>query len=49
VFTDGSTERAIAQIEGETTDLVVPVTRPVRDVRFNDDYAALARIERARR
>jgi aminopeptidase N len=49
VFADGSTERAIAQIEGETTDLVVPVTRPVRDVRFNDDYAALARIERARR
>lgn len=49
VFADGRTDQAIAQVEGETTELVVPVTKVVRDVRFNDDHAALARIERARR
>jgi hypothetical protein len=49
VFADGKTERAIAQIEGETTELVVPVTRAVRDVRFNDDSGALVRFGRTRR
>jgi aminopeptidase N len=49
VYVDGRTERALVQVDGATTDLAVPVTSAVRDVRFNDDFAALARIERARR
>lgn len=49
IYTDGRTDRAIAQVEGERTELSLPVTGPVRDVRFNDDYGALVRIERARR
>lgn len=49
VYIDGRTESAIAQVEGQSTVLAVPVTGAVRDVRFNDDFAALARVERARR
>lgn len=49
VFADGRTESAVAQVETETTELVIPVTGPVRDVRFNEDFAALVRIERGRR
>jgi aminopeptidase N len=49
VYADGRTESALAQVEHATTVLAIPVTGAVRDVRFNDDYAALARVERARR
>lgn len=49
VYADGRTQSALAQVEHETTELDIPVTGAIRDVRFNDDYAALARIARARR
>lgn len=48
-FTDGRTERAVMTLDDTTADLRLPVTGVVRDVRLNDDFAALARVERARR
>src|SRR5690606_12397949 len=48
VYGNGRTERAIAQVDGRDTELSLPVTGAVRDVRFNDDHAALVRIARGR-
>lgn len=48
VYADGRTERAVARMEGARAELSMPVTGPVRDVRFNDDHGALVRIERGR-
>ena len=43
------TERVVAQVDRERTDLAIPVTGPVRDVRFNEDHGALVKVERSRR
>ena len=48
VYADGRTERAIACVDDRLAELSLPVSGPVRDVRFNDDHAALVRVERAR-
>ncbi len=49
VFTDGRTDRAVMTLEDAATDLRLPVTGVVREVRLNDDFGALARVERPRR
>ncbi len=48
-YTDGRTDTVLAVADAEVSNVILPVTGPVRELRFNEDYAALARIERARR
>jgi hypothetical protein len=49
LYTDGSTDQVLLIVDDEVSTLSMPVTRPVRDVRFNEDHGALVRMERARR
>lgn len=48
-YMDGRTEQALAVLRDEVTEVQLPVTGRVRDVRFNEDGAALVRVERAKR
>ena len=39
----------VINMQNEVTEVQVPVTGRVRDVRLNEDFAALAKIDRPRR
>ncbi len=49
VYMDGKTEQVLVVAGDEVTEVQVPVSGRVRDVRLNEDFAALVRIERPRR
>lgn len=49
VYVDGRTEQALAVLKGEVTEVLLPVTGKVRELRFNEDHGALVRVERVRR
>ena len=48
-YVDGRTEQVLAVASDPVTEIQVPVNGRVRDVRFNEDFGALVRIERPRR
>jgi aminopeptidase N len=48
-YQDGRTEQALAVATDTVTEVVLPVTGRVRELRFNEDAGALVRIEKARR
>ncbi len=48
-YQDGRTDRALAIADDVVTQVVLPSNGPVRELRFNEDFAALARVERVRR
>jgi hypothetical protein len=47
-YVDGRTDQVLVVASDAVTEVQVPVTGRVRDVRLNEDYAALVRIERPR-
>jgi aminopeptidase N len=48
VYTDGRTEQVLAVASDALTEIQVPVNGRIRDIRFNEDFGALVRIERKR-
>ena len=48
VYADGRAEQVLAVVSDQVTEVQVPATGRVRDVRFNEDFGALVRIERKR-
>ena len=48
MYADGRTEQVLAVASDAVTEVQVPVTGRVRDVRLNEDFGALVRIERKR-
>lgn len=48
-YVDGRTEQVLAVAREAVTHILLPVTGRVRDLRVNEDFAALARIEHVRR
>jgi hypothetical protein len=48
-YMDGRTEQVLVVASDAVTEVQVPVTGRVRDVRLNEDYAALVKVERPRR
>ncbi|BCS36005.1 hypothetical protein TBR22_A52420 [Luteitalea sp. TBR-22] len=48
-YQDGRTEKALAIASESVTEVVLPVTGRVRELRFNEDGGALVRIEKAKR
>ena len=49
LYADGRSDEALAVLSGESTEVLVPVTGKVRDLRVNEDHAALVRVEQVRR
>ena len=49
VYADGRTEQVLAVASDAVTEVQVPVNGRIRDIRFNEDFGALVRIERPRR
>ena len=49
VYVDGRTEQVLVVARDAVTEVQVPVTGRVRDVRFNEDFGALVKIDRSRR
>ncbi len=49
LYTDGRTDQVLAVVTDEITEVQVPVIGRVRDVRFNEDFGALVKVERLRR
>ncbi len=49
LYTDGRTEKVLAIAADEVTEVQVPVAGRVREVRFNEDFGALVKVERSRR
>jgi len=48
-YLDGRTEQAVAVLKDDVTEVLLPATGKVRDVRYNEDGAALVRVERVKR
>jgi hypothetical protein len=48
-YQDGRTEQALAVATDTVTEVVLPVTGRVRELRFNEDAGALVRIEKTKR
>jgi hypothetical protein len=48
-YMDGRTEQVLVVAGDEVTEVQVPVSGRVRDVRLNEDFAALVKIDRLRR
>lgn len=48
-YADGRTEDVLVVASAEVTEVQVPVSGRVRDVRLNEDFGALAKVERTRR
>ncbi|MGI8670974.1 MAG: M1 family metallopeptidase [Luteitalea sp.] len=48
-YVDGRTEQVLAVARDAITEVMLPVTGRVRELRFNEDFGALARFERSRR
>ncbi|AMY12909.1 Aminopeptidase N [Luteitalea pratensis] len=48
VYADGRAEQVLAVVTDQVTEVQVPATGRVREVRFNEDFGALVRIERKR-
>ncbi len=48
-YMDGRTEQVLVVAGDEVTEVQVPVSGRVRDVRLNEDFAALVKIDRSRR
>ncbi len=48
-YLDGRTDRVLVVAAEAHSEVVVPVSGPVRELRFNEDHGALARFERSRR
>lgn len=48
-YVDGRSEQAIAVLKDAVTEVLLPISGRVRDVRFNEDGGALVRIERVKR
>ena len=49
VYADGRTEQALAVASDQVTEVLLPVNGAVRELRFNEDFGALARVERVRK
>ncbi len=49
LYSDGRAEEVLVVASDEVTEVQVPVTGRVRDLRLNEDYAALVKVERPRR
>jgi hypothetical protein len=47
-YADGRSEQVLAVVTDQVTEVQIPATGRVREVRFNEDSAALVRIERKR-
>ena len=48
VYADGRTEQVLAVASDAVTEVQVPVNGRIRDIRFNEDFGALVRIEKRR-
>ena len=48
-YLDGRTDQALVVANARSTEVSLPISGPVRELRFNEDHAALVRIERSRK